>query len=287
MHDSLQPGYSVTGGRHDQTPLIMASPHSGREYPAAFLAAARLPLSRLRRAEDGLVDHLLAGVDCAPVLSARFARTYLDLNRDADEIDPAMFNGPLMLPVRITDRVTAGLGVVPRLAAQGQDIYNRKLSPDDAAQRIAGLHAPWHANLAALVARAQRRHGYAILIDCHSMPTPLGIRPPHIVIGDRHGTTASPALVRLVERHFGSLGLRVARNTPYAGGYTTERHGDVTAGAHAIQIEIDRALYLDCETLAPTPNFARIASAMSDLARIVVAAAPALLLAPVRREAAE
>ena len=287
MNDSLFPGFTVTGSADGRTPLVMASPHSGREYPPAFLAAARLPLALLRRAEDGMVDKLLGKVDCAPVLHARFARTFLDLNRAADEIDPAMFDGPLTIPVRITDRVTAGLGVVPRLAAHSQDIYARKLSPADAAQRIAGLHAPWHARIAALIERARQRHGHAILIDCHSMPTPIGIRPPQIVLGDRHGTTASPALMRLIERHFGSFGWRVVRNAPYAGGHTTEVHGHAAAGIHAIQIEIDRALYMDGASLAPTAGFARVQEAMTGLARLIVAASPALRLGPTLQDAAE
>ncbi|MBC7506363.1 MAG: N-formylglutamate amidohydrolase, partial [Sandarakinorhabdus sp.] len=222
MHDSLQPGFSGTGHTDGRTALVIASPHSGREYPPAFLAASRLPLVQLRRAEDGLVDQLLAGIDCAPVLCARFARTFLDLNRAADELDPTMFDGPVALPVRTTNRVTAGLGVVPRLAAHGQDIYTRRLDPADAARRITALHTPWHNRLATLLDRARPRHGHAILIDCHSMPTPTGLRPPQIVLGDRHGTSAAPALMRLIEQHFGSFGWRTARNTPYAGGHTTE-----------------------------------------------------------------
>lgn len=287
MHDSLQPGFSVTGHTDGRSPLVMASPHSGREYPAAFLAAARLPLAQLRRTEDGMVDQLLAGVDCAPVLRARFARTFLDLNRAADEIDAAMFDGPLTIPSRITDRVTAGLGVVPRLAAHGQDIYTRKLTPADAASRIAGLHAPWHGRIDALIERALQRHGHAILIDCHSMPTPIGIRPPQIVLGDRHGTTAAPGLMRLIERHFGSFGWRVVRNAPYAGGYTTEIHGNAAAGIHAIQVEIDRALYMDSATLEPTPGFARVAEAMTGLAQMLVTVAPTLRLGTSLQEAAE
>ncbi|KAB7646385.1 N-formylglutamate amidohydrolase [Polymorphobacter fuscus] len=287
MNDSLQPGFSVTGHCDGRSPLVLASPHSGRDYPPAFLAAARLSLMQLRRTEDGLVDQLLDGIACAPVLRARFARTYLDLNRAADELDPAMFDAPLAIPVRITDRVTAGLGVVPRLAAHGQDIYGRKLAPADAARRVTSLHLPWHRAIADCLDRARRRHGHAILIDCHSMPTPVGIRPPQIVLGDRHGTTAAPALVRLVERHFGSFGWRVARNTPYAGGHTTQTHGDLTAGVHAIQIEIDRSLYMDGASLHPGPGFGRVAEAMHGLARLIVATAPILRLDPPRREAAE
>jgi N-formylglutamate amidohydrolase len=288
MDDSLQPGFSVSGACDGRSPLVMASPHSGQDYPVSFLSASRLPLAQLRRAEDAMVDQLLDGVDCAPVLRARHARTFLDLNRAADELDPAMFSAPLPLPTQVTDRVIAGLGVLPRVAAQGQPIYSGKLDPAEAVARIAALHTPWHDRIATLVDRARRRHGHAILLDCHSMPTPIGIRPPQIVLGDRHGVTASADLVRLVERYFGALGWRVARNTPYAGGYTTVVHGAVAAGVHAIQIEIDRALYMNTTSLRRGPEFGRVADAMAGLARLLVAAAPALRLAAAPfREAAE
>jgi N-formylglutamate deformylase len=287
MNDSLQPGFSVTGPCDGRSALLFTSPHSGRDYPAAFLAAARLPEAQLRRAEDRLVDQLLDGIDAAPVMRARFARTFLDLNRDADEIDVAMIAGPLPIATRRTDRVAAGLGVLPRIAAHGQDIYTGKINPADAMARIAAIHAPWHARIATLLDRARLRHGHAILVDCHSMPTPTGIRPPQIVLGDRHGVTAAPALMRLIERHFGSHGWRVVRNTPYAGGHITERHGDVGAGIHAIQIEIDRALYMDADTLQPGAGFDRVASALTGLARLLAATAPALSLSPILREAAE
>lgn len=287
MHDSSQPGFTLAGPVDGRSPLVLASPHSGRDYPRAFLAAARLPLSQLRRAEDAMVDGLLDGIDFAPVLRARFARTYLDLNRAPDEIDAAMFAGKLTVPARETDRVTAGLGVVPRVAGQGQNIYGRKLDPAEAGARIAAIHTPWHTRIATLIDRARAHHGHAILLDCHSMPTPLGIRPPQIVIGDRYGTSAAPVLVQLVERHFASLGWRVARNAPYAGGHTTEAHGCPEGGIHALQIEIDRALYMDSATLTRTQGFAEIAEAMTGLARLLVTAAPMLGLDPPLREAAE
>lgn len=287
MIDSLQPGFSVTGPCDGRSALLFTSPHSGRDYPAAFLAAARLPEAQLRRAEDRLVDQLLDRIEGAPVMRARFARTFLDLNRAADEIDPAMIGGAMAIPTRRTDRVAAGLGVIPRIAAHGQEIYTRMIDPADAMARIAAIHTPWHARITALIARAEAQHGHAILIDCHSMPTPIGIRPPQIVLGDRHGLTAAPALVRLIERHFSSYGWRVVRNTPYAGGHITETHGAVAAGIHAIQIEIDRALYMDTNTLERNSGFDRVTAAMTGLARLLAATAPALALAATQREAAE
>jgi len=287
MHDSSPPGFSVSGPGDGRSPLVFASPHSGRDYPSAFLAASRLPLAQLRRAEDAMVDGLLDGIDGAPVLRARYARTFLDLNRAADEIDPEMFAGPLSLAWRHTARVSAGLGVLPRLATQGQAIYARKLDPAEAAARITLVHRPWHDRLAVCIERARSRHGYAILVDCHSMPTPPGIRPAQIVLGDRYGNSAAPALVALMERHFAGHGWRVARNSPYAGGYTTEAHGDVASGIHAVQIEIDRALYMDSVTLARHAGFGRVMAAMAGLAQKLANAAPRLGLEPPLQEAAE
>ncbi len=287
MVDSLLPGFSMTGDSDGRWPLVLASPHSGRDYPAAFLAAARLPLAQLRRAEDAYVDELLDGIAGVPVLRARHGRVFLDLNRAEDELDPAMFSGPLPLAPRQTDRVGAGLGVLPRVAAQGMDIYQRRLAPDEARQRLAALHRPWHDRLADLLARARARHGFAILVDCHSMPRPAGMLPPQIVIGDRHGSSAAAALVALIEDHFRAAGWRVARNVPYAGGHTTERHGDPGAGVHAVQIEIDRHLYMDPQRLVRHQGFAGVAGQLRALAARIVAAAPRLGLAPPLREAAE
>ncbi len=287
MGDSLLPGFSVSGDSDGRWPLVMASPHSGRDYPAAFLAASRLTLAQLRRAEDAFVDDLLDDVIGVPVLRARHGRAFLDLNRAEDELDPAMFEGPPPLPPRITDRVSAGLGVLPRVASQGMDIYRRRIPSVEAEARLARLHRPWHARIAELLARAQARHGHAILIDCHSMPKPAGTMPPQIVIGDRFGTSAAPALVALIERHFRAAGWRVARNSPYAGGHTTEFHGAAAAGIHAVQIEIDRSLYMDSHRLARHDGFTTVATQMAGLAKLLVTAAPMLGLGPELREAAE
>lgn len=287
MADSLLPGFTVSGDTDGRWPLVLASPHSGRHYPADFLAASRLPLAQLRRAEDAYVDELLDGIADIPVMRARHGRAFLDLNRAADELDPAMFDGALTIPHRLTERVAAGLGVLPRVAAQGLDIYGRRLAPQEAAARIAALHGPWHHRLTELLSRARARHGYAVLIDCHSMPAPAGIRPPQIVLGDRHGQSAAPALMAIIERHFRSLGWRVARNTPYAGGHTTETHGNVPAGIHAVQIEIDRALYMDAQKLSRHAGFGQVARAMTGLTQLLVETLPALRLGTGWRDAAE
>lgn len=287
MIDSLLPGFSVSGDSDGRWPLVMASPHSGRDYPAEFLAASRLSVPQLRRAEDPFVDELLDGVHGVPVLRARHGRAYLDLNRAADELDPAMIDGALGFTPHVTDRVTAGLGVLPRIAAQGLDIYRRRIPAAEAEARLQRLHRPWHARIAELLARAQARHGYAILIDCHSMPQPAGVLPPQVVIGDRHGSSASPALVTLIERHFAAAGWRVGRNIPYAGGHTTAFHGAPAAGIHAVQVELDRSLYMDGQRLLRHDGLPRVAAHLAGLARLLLAAAPTLGLAPPLREAAE
>ncbi|KPF77473.1 hypothetical protein IP88_06190 [alpha proteobacterium AAP81b] len=287
MVDSLGSGFSVSGDGDGRWPLVMASPHSGRDYPPAFLAATRLGFAQLRRAEDPMVDTLLEGVAGVPVLRARYGRAFLDLNRAEDELDPAMFDGPPPGRPRATERVAAGLGVLPRVAAQGLDIYRRKLAPDEARRRLAAIHRPWHSRIAALLAAARARHGHAILLDCHSMPQPAGSLPPQVVIGDRHGTTAAPALVALIEAHFRGCGWRVARNIPYAGGHTTEAHAAPAAGIHTVQIEIDRQLYMDVGKFVPGPGFDAVADAFTRLAVRLVAAAPALGLGAALREAAE
>ena len=288
MHDSLLPAFVQRGDDSGRVPLVLTSPHSGQDYPAAFLAATRLTRTQLRRAEDPFVDQLLAEVADVPMLAARYGRAFLDLNRAASELDPAMFDAPLSVPVTVTDRVAAGLGVLPRVAAYGHDIYRRRLDPREAVARLAGLHRPWHGRITALLEQAQARHGFAILLDCHSMPQPTGVLPPQIVLGDRFGTSAAPALVAFIEQHFRAAGWRVARNRPYAGGHTTEYHAGVANGIHAVQIEIDRELYMNPDKLIPHAGFTKVAAVLTALIPELLAAAPALgLKAPPYREAAE
>lgn len=286
------PGHMFTGDRRGALPLVLASPHSGRDYPPEFLARTRLTLAQLRRAEDPYVDTLLDGAAAlgVPRLSARYGRSWLDLNRAPDELDPAMYVDPLDAHAdQASDRVVAGLGVVPRIAAHGLDIYPTRLRLDDARARIAAVHAPWHATLERLTAAARDVHGYAILLDCHSMPTPPPVAggAPQVVIGDLHGRSAAPALVALIEAHFVSCGLRVARNVPYAGGYTTAHHGRPEQGVHAVQIEIDRALYMDPQRLTRHMGFTAVASHLRGLATCLLTAAPSLPLSSRFAEAAE
>jgi N-formylglutamate deformylase len=268
--------YRLTGDDDGRWPLVLASPHSGRHYPAALLAGSRLTLAQLRRAEDALVDALLEGIAGVPVLAATHARCWIDLNRRPDELDPEMFDGPLTVPVARTERVQAGLGVIPRLAAPGLEIPARRWPASEAVARLAGLHVPWHRRIAGLMATAAARHGSALLIDCHSMPSPGGPRPPQIVLGDCHGQSAHPAIVQAIEDHFRRAGWRVARNAPYAGGHTTRAHGRPELGLHAVQIEIDRALYLDGQRLTLHAGAGRVRTAMTALVQQLVADWPRL-----------
>lgn len=285
MTDVLRPGFTITPAAAAPGPIVLASPHSGRDYPAAFLAQTRLTMAQLRRAEDAFVAELLAdAARDAPLIAARYGRAWLDLNRDAAELDPAMFVDPLDAhPAQSSDRVAAGLGVVPRIAAQGLDIYPGRVRSADAAARIAEVHHPYHAALSDLLGAAQARHGFAILLDCHSMPTPPPVAggAPQIVVGDLFGAAAAAPLVAVVERHFRHAGFRVARNAPYAGGYTTAHHGRPAAGVHAVQIEIDRALYMDPARLVRHMGFGRIETSLAGLVAAVLAVAGSLDLGPV------
>jgi N-formylglutamate amidohydrolase len=250
-------------GQAPPTPLIFASPHSGRLYPEDMMSAAALDAVSIRRSEDAFVDDLIAGAPAqgATVIAARFARAYIDLNREPFELDPAMFADELPEFARArTARVAAGLGAIARVVSEGQEIYRRKLTFAEARGRIEGAHRPYHTALEALVAETQKAHGFAILIDWHSMPAAAARaagreRPCDIVLGDRFGAACAGVLPGRVERELEAMGYRVARNTPYAGGYTTEHYGQPGRRIHALQIEINRALYLDEATLAPTSGF--------------------------------
>jgi N-formylglutamate deformylase len=244
-----EPFQTLRPARHT-IPFVFASPHSGRVYPRALLENSRLDALTLRRSEDAFVDELFASVPKlgAPLIAARFPRAYCDVNRAPGELDPAMFSGPLNMPVDPpSPRVLAGLGVIPRIVRDGAEIYRGKLRPQDAHLRMDQLYRPYHATLMALAEETLALFGTAIVVDCHSMPSALGA--PDIVLGDRYGASAPPSLTNWAENAFARAGFSVARNSPYAGGYTTILHGRSMAGCHALQIEINRSLYLDEDSL--------------------------------------
>ncbi|MEQ1809851.1 MAG: N-formylglutamate amidohydrolase [Terricaulis sp.] len=257
-------------------PLIFASPHSGRRYPPELLADARVSLISLRRSEDAYVDELFAGVAAhgACVLSGTVARAYVDLNRDPAELDPEMFDErPPPSPQSNSARVQAGLGAIPRISGDGQTIYRRKLALSEAERRISTVHRPYHALLQNLVAETSEQFGCAVLIDCHSMPNNArGAHAPDIVLGDRFGASCHPSITSLVEATLRRQGYRVARNTPFAGGHTTQSYGRPASRVHAIQIEINRGLYVDERTLERTNGYARVRGDMTRLAEALSAA---------------
>jgi N-formylglutamate amidohydrolase len=253
-------------------PFLFASPHSGRSYPASLLEKTRLDATTLRRSEDAFVDELFGGVVKlgAPLLCAQFPRAFLDVNRSSTELDAGMFDAPLRLPVdQPTPRVTAGLGVIPRIVRDGAEIYRGKLGTGEAEARLSQLYRPYHQALTKLMEETYARFGVAVLIDCHSMPSALSV--PDIVLGDRYGASAAPALTARAESAFAREGFSVARNTPYAGGHTTVLHGRPAQGCHALQIEVNRALYLDEDKIVKKAAFDMVRERLTRALRHVVA----------------
>lgn len=260
------------------SPLVFSSPHSGRTYPASFLAASRLDIMTLRRSEDAYVDELFASAReiGAPMLRAHFPRAYLDLNREPFELDPKLFDSALPNFANTRSlRVAAGLGTVPRVVADAREIYPTRLPLAEAMRRIETLYKPYHAALRGLMERAMRRFGVAVLVDCHSMPSTsardpsLGARGDRrrvdFVIGDRYGASAAPLVVDGVEERLRGHGYHVLRNRPYAGGFITEHFGRPAAGWHAVQIEVSRGLYMDELTLEKNGRFATIAGHLAEV----------------------
>ncbi|MCQ1850520.1 N-formylglutamate amidohydrolase [Neorhizobium galegae] len=255
-------------------PFVFNSPHSGSFYPPEFLAESGLDSLAIRRSADHYVDELFADAPelGAPLLLAHFPRAYLDVNREPYELDPRMFDGPLPPFVNIGSmRVAGGLGTIPRIVAENMEIYRRRLPVDEAMSRIETIYKPYHACLRKLIARTHARFGLAILIDCHSMPGNIRLSGsdvrPDFIIGDRYGTSASAELSRAAMQFLEGMGFSAVRNKPYAGGFITEHYGRPMRGLHALQIEINRALYVDEMTLARRPEFPVIAAALSTFMR--------------------
>ena len=258
------------------TSVVFASPHSGREYPAAFLERAELDARTIRSSEDAFVDLLFGCAPAfgAPFLAAHASRAFVDLNRAADELDPALIEG-VRRPVH-NPRVASGLGVIPRVVAGGRPIHRGRIALSEAEGRIESYWRPYHEALQSLLAESHARFGEAILIDCHSMPheaiesvgTP-GSPRPDVVLGDRFGAAAATAVVDRIEAAFTAAGLRVSRNMPFAGAYVVQHYGRPSRRQHAVQVEIDRSLYMDERLVEPLPRFEEfrrlIAGVVSDL----------------------
>ena len=257
-----------------RVPLVFNSPHSGRRYPQAFLAGSRLDALGIRRSEDHYVDELFSVAPAlgAPMLVAHFPRAFLDVNREPYELDPRMFDGALPSYANISSiRVAGGLGTVPRVVAENMEIYRHRLPVEEALARVETIYKPYHACLRRLIVRTHVAFGFAVLVDCHSMPGNIrvsgsGMRPDFI-IGDRYGTSASAELSGGATRLLEAMGFSVVRNKPYAGGFITEHYGRPAKGLHALQIEVNRGLYVDETTLARKPDFAVLQAAISGFLR--------------------
>ena len=248
-----------------RTPLVFASPHSGDRYPTDMAAAPALSPQSLRSAEDALVARLVQDgpKQGAPLIEGRIGRAYLDLNRDPDDLDPALVDGA---PTPGGPKAAAGYGVAPRLAGDGTPLYDRRLTLAEVQARIAGVHAPYHRALGELMHETRAKHGRAVLIDWHSMPARAA--DVEIVLGDRHGSACATRLTRRLRALFEGLGWRVALNHPYAGVWSTQLWGRPEEGLEAIQVEINRRLYLDEATLTPGAGWDRTRRAVG---RVVAA----------------
>ena len=265
----LDPAFEILEPEDWRAPVVFNSPHSGRVYPAAFLAASRLEISILRRSEDSFVDELMAGVVARghPLMRAHFPRCYVDVNREPYELDPRMFDGRLPSFANTRSmRVAGGLGTVARVVGDAQEIYDDRLPVGDALRRIEVLYKPYHRALRRLVTRAHRGFGTGVLVDCHSMPSSAGAREERpradVVVGDRYGTSCTGIVADVLEHAFRDLGYTVGRNKPYAGGFITEHYGNPAAGLHAVQLEVNRALYMDERRYERSEWFAQLAAHM-------------------------
>lgn len=257
-----QRAFSVISPQDLTSPVVFASPHSGSDYDSTFLQASVLKGRQIRSSEDAFVDQLFADAPRfgAPLLAAVKPRAFLDLNRAVEELDPALIEG---VPRRGQNpRVASGLGVIPRVVANGRAIYRGKLPIGEANRRIDCFWHPYHSALQGLLTQAHDRFGQAVLIDCHSMPhEAVATMParwgavPEVVLGDRFGSSAGAAVMDRIEAAFIGAGLRVARNAPFAGAYITQTYGRPSRGQHAVQVEIDRSLYMDEARVQPNKNF--------------------------------
>lgn len=286
--------YVVFRPDHQTAPLVLSSPHSGRDYGPDFIASSRLDAHGIRRSEDSFVDELFAAAPArgAPLLCALFPRAFVDPNREPYELDPAMFEDHLPDYVNTdSQRVSSGLGTIARIVANGATIYRDKLCFAEAERRIKAYYHPYHQALEGLIAETFDRFGCAILLDCHSMPSiggpqdrDPGSKRVDFVLGDRHGTSCHPSITASVARLLDDMGYVVQINDPYAGGYTTLHYGRPQKGVHSLQIEINRALYMDERAFEHGPEFDRVAERMSAVIDVLAALNQTVLIAPAAAE---
>jgi len=278
FNGELSPPFEIAEPAAWRAPIIFNSPHSGSVYPPGFLNASRIDLTSLRRSEDSFMDELIGGLSDRgfPVVRVNFPRSYVDVNREPYELDPRMFSGRLPSFANTRSmRVAGGLGTIPRVVGDGQEIYRERLSVDDGLARIEALYKPYHRALRRLINKAHQAFGTVVVVDCHSMPS-IGVsrdepRRPDVVIGDRYGTSCATLLPDMVEQTMSALGYSVGRNKPYAGGFITEHYGNPASGLHAIQLELNRAVYMDERRRERGPRFAQVVADFASLANALAA----------------
>src|SRR5712692_1897471 len=278
VNGELSPPFEIVEPAVWRAPIIFNSPHSGSVYPSAFIDASRIDVGALRRSEDSFMDELIAGLSDRgfPTVRVNFPRSYVDVNREPYELDPRMFSGRLPSFANTRSmRVAGGLGTIPRVVGDGQEIYRERLSVDDALARIEALYKPYHRALRRLINKAHQAFGTVVVVDCHSMPS-IGVsrdepRRPDVVIGDRYGTSCVSLLSDRVEETMGRLGYSVGRNKPYACGFITEHYGNPASGLHTIQLELNRAIYMDERRRERGPRFAQVTADFASLADALAA----------------
>lgn len=277
----MHPAFRLELPREITSAVVVASPHSGRYYAPSFLTATVLDERVIRSSEDAFIDRLVTAAPLlgAPLIAAEWPRAYLDLNRAADELDPGVIDG-VVRGVQ-TPRINSGLGVIPRVVANGRAIYRGKLTRAEAEARITQIWHPYHTELDRLMDSAKAEFGKAVLLDFHSMPHEAldavarpGTPRPQVVLGDRFGASASSEVVDVLEQGFLNAGLIVSRNAPFAGAYITQRYGRPAKGHHAIQVEIDRRLYMNERMIRPNGNFEAMKQIVAQVLSRVISASP-------------
>ena len=281
MTDSPSPlPFEIIAPAEWTAPAVFNSPHSGRDFPEDFLRQSRLPLMTLRKSEDCFVDELF--LSCvehgAPMLRALAPRSYVDLNREPYELDPRMFSSDLPGYANTgSPRVAGGLGTIPRIVSEGEDIYRGRIDFADARRRIEQIYIPYHRTLSALTNAVLSKAGEVLLVDCHSMPAsatahvvPSAAGSVDVVLGDRFGASCAEDISAFVEERLQRHGLRVLRNKPYAGGFITQNHGAPHRGQHALQVEINRSLYMNETTLEKTSGFHYVRAVIEDMVKALL-----------------
>lgn len=284
IRTELTPPFVTRRPAEQSSPLVFCSPHSGSVYPSALVTRSRLDPRALRKSEDCYVDELFGSAPHhgAPLLAARFPRAYIDVNREPYELDPELIEGTFPDYANSRSmRVAGGLGTIARIVADGEEIYSERIAIGDAMARIELLYKPFHAALAGLIEATRTLFGYAVLIDCHSMPSTSlsqsGPQRPDFVIGDRFGASCDPRVSRCVRDALASLGYRVQLNRPYAGGFITEHYGRPHQRIHAVQVEMNRSLYLDEASLAKRDAFVAVEASVGAFIATITRQLPGIL----------